>query len=230
MTHVISIIWQCALPEFVYSTTNNMKRKKIRNIGIVILCVFAFFVLAPCFNQGENEDVEAVIYPLYEEKLAEMITDTNHIGLFGEQFVFPLAMKELPECFHIDNRFYEDMTDGIEAGDSFQCDLLNQQEEPVAYIKVTNQKKNTVYSPEDMVITYISASSFKEEKTQFAVPFVVKENIGISSEKADVQSVFPEAEIPDTDAYSVVTVTSGIQKITLEFVSGVVYKMSVSAY
>lgn len=207
-----------------------MDKKKLRNVLIGIGCLVIFFVVIPLFNRGQDVDSEAVIYPLYDTRYEEEITDTNHVALFDQKMEFPLPMKNLPEEFHIAQRFYDDMTDGIEAGDSFQCELLNASEEPVAYIKVTNQKKNTVKSPDDMVITYMMASSFQKDDQQYAVPFVIQNRIGIGSSVADVQAVFPDADVPDSDDYSVTTFDSGIQKITLEFVDQTVYKMSVSSY
>ena len=204
--------------------------KKIRNVCLVVIALVAFFVVIPLFNRGQNEDSEAVIYPLYDTKYVDMIEDTNHVALFDQKLEFPTPMKELPDAFHIAQRYYDDMTDGIEAGDSFQCELLNASDEPVAYIKVTNQKKNTVTSPDDMVITYMVASSFKADDQQYAVPFVIQNDIGVGSSAAEVKAVFSDADIPDTDDYSVVNVDSGILKITLEFVDQTVYKMSVSSY
>lgn len=204
--------------------------KTLRNVLIVVCCLTVFFVVVPLFNRGQNEDSEAVIYPLYDTKYADTIEDTNHIALFDEKLEFPMPMKDLPDAFHIEKRYYDDMTDGIEAGDSFQCELLNASDEPVAYIKVTNQKKNTVTSPDDMVITYMVASSFKANDQQYAVPFVIQKGIGVGSSASEVNAVFPDADIPDTDDYSVVNVTSGIMKITLEFVDQTVYKMAVSSY
>ena len=204
--------------------------KKIRNVCLVVIALLAFFVVIPLFNRGQNEDSEAVIYPLYDTKYADTIEDTNHIALFDEKLEFPMPMKDLPDAFHIAKRYYDDMTDGIEAGDSFQCELLNASDEPVAYIKVTNQKKNTVTSPDDMVITYMVASSFKANDQQYAVPFVIQKGIGVGSSASEVNAVFPDADIPDTDDYSVVNVTSGIMKIALEFVDQTVYKMAVSSY
>ena len=204
--------------------------KKIRNVCLIVIALFVFFVVIPFFNRGQNEDSEAVIYPLYDTKYEDTIGDTNHVALFDEKLEFPMPMKDLPDAFHIEKRYYDDMTDGIEAGDSFQCELLNASDEPVAYIKVTNQKKNTVTSPDDMVITYMVASSFKADDKQYAVPFVIQKGIGIGSSVAEVKAVFPDADIPDNDDYSVVNVDSGIMKITLEFVDQTVYKMSVSSY
>ena len=204
--------------------------KKIRNVCLVVTALLVFFVVIPLFNRGQNEDSEAVIYPLYDTKYADTIEDTNHVALFDEKLEFPMPMKDLPDAFHIEKRYYDDMTDGIEAGDSFQCELLNASDEPVAYIKVMNQKKNTVTSPDDMVITYMVASSFKADDKQYAVPFVIQKGIGVGSSAAEVKAVFPDADIPDNDDYSVVNVDSGIMKITLEFVDQTVYKMSVSSY
>lgn len=204
--------------------------KKIRNVCLIVIVLLVFFVVIPFFNRGQNEDSEAVIYPLYDTKYEDTIGDTNHVALFDEKLEFPMPMKDLPDAFHIEKRYYDDMTDGIEAGDSFQCELLNASDEPVAYIKVTNQKKNTVTSPDDMVITYMVASSFKADDKQYAVPFVIQKGIGIGSSVAEVKAVFPDADIPDNDDYSVVNVDSGIMKITLEFVDQTVYKMSVSSY
>lgn len=204
--------------------------KKIRNVCLIVIALLAFFVVIPLFNRGQNEDSEAVIYPLYDMKYEDSIDDTNHVALFDQKLEFPMPMKDLPDAFHIEKRYYDDMTDGIEAGDSFQCELLNASDEPVAYIKVTNQKKNTVTSPDDMVITYMVASSFKADDKQYAVPFVIQNGIGIGSSAAEVKAVFADADIPDTDDYSVVNVDSGIMKITLEFVDQTVYKMSVSSY
>ena len=207
-----------------------MDKKKLRNVLIVIVCLAIFFVIVPLFNRDQDVDNEAVIYPLYETRYAEEITDTNHVALLDQKMEFPLPMKDLPEAFHIAQRYYDDMTDGIEAGDSFQCELFNDSDEPVAYIKVTNQKKNTVQSPDDMVITYIVASSFQTQGKQYAVPFVIRDGIGISSTAEEVKQIFPDADIPGNDDYSVVNVDSGIQKITLEFVDRTVYKMAVSSY
>ncbi len=204
--------------------------KKIRNVCLVVIALLAFFVVIPLFNRGQNEDSEAVIYPLYDTKYADTIEDTNHVALFDKKLEFPMPMKDLPDAFHIAKRYYDDMTDGIEAGDSFQCELLNASDEPVAYIKVTNQKKNTVTSPDDMVITYMVASSFKANDQQYAVPFVIRDGIGIGSTAEEVKQIFPDADIPENDDYSVVNVDSGIQKITLEFVDRTVYKMAVSSY
>lgn len=204
--------------------------KKIRNVCLVVIALLAFFVVIPLFNRGQNEDSEAVIYPLYDTKYADTIEDTNHVALFDKKLEFPMPMKDLPEAFHIAKRYYDDMTDGIDAGDSFQCELLNDSDEPVAYIKVTNQKKNTVQSPDDMVITYIVASSFQTQDKQYAVPFVIRDGIGIGSTAEEVKQIFPDADIPENDDYSVVNVDSGIQKITLEFVDRTVYKMAVSSY
>ena len=204
--------------------------KKIRNVCLIVIVLLVFFVVIPFFNRGQNEDSEAVIYPLYDTKYEDTIGDTNHVALFDEKLEFPMPMKDLPDAFHIEKRYYDDMTDGIEAGDSFQCELLNASDETVAYINVTNQKKNTVTSPDDMVITYMVASSFKADDKQYAVPFVIQKGIGIGSSVAEVKAVFPDADIPDNDDYSVVNVDSGIMKITLEFVDQTVYKMSVSSY
>ena len=204
--------------------------KTLRNVLIVVCCLTVFFVVVPLFNRGQDEDTEAVIYPLFGQQYSDMITDTNHIALLDQKMEFPLPMKDLPEAFHIAKRYYDDMTDGIDAGDSFQCELLNDSDEPVAYIKVTNQKKNTVQSPDDMVITYIVASSFQTQDKQYAVPFVIRDGIGIGSTAEEVKQIFPDADIPENDNYSVVNVDSGIQKITLEFVDRIVYKMAVSSY
>lgn len=204
--------------------------KTLRNVLIVVCCLTVFFVVVPLFNRGQDEDTEAVIYPLFGQQYSDMITDTNHIALLDQKMEFPLPMKDLPEAFHIAKRYYDDMTDGIDAGDSFQCELLNDSDEPVAYIKVTNQKKNTVQSPDDMVITYIVASSFQTKDKQYAVPFVIRDGIGIGSTAEEVKQIFPDADIPENDDYSVVNVDSGIQKITLEFVDRTVYKMAVSSY
>ena len=204
--------------------------KTLRNVLIVVCCLTVFFVVVPLFNRGQDEDTEAVIYPLFGQQYSDMITDTNHIALLDQKMEFPLSMKDLPDAFHISKRYYDDMTDGIDAGDSFQCELLNDSDEPVAYIKVTNQKKNTVQSPDDMVITYIVASSFQTQDKQYAVPFVIRDGIGIGSTAEEVKQIFPDADIPENDNYSVVNVDSGIQKITLEFVDQTVYKMAVSSY
>lgn len=204
--------------------------KTLRNALIVVCCLTVFFVVVPLFNRGQDEDTEAVIYPLFGQQYSDMITDTNHIALLDQKMEFPLLMKDLPEAFHIAKRYYDDMTDGIDAGDSFQCELLNDSDEPVAYIKVTNQKKNTVQSPDDMVITYIVASSFQTQDKQYAVPFVIRDGIGIGSTAEEVKQIFPDADIPENDDYCVVNVDSGIQKITLEFVDRTVYKMAVSSY
>ncbi len=204
--------------------------KTLRNVLIVVCCLTVFFVVVPLFNRGQDEDTEAVIYPLFGQQYSDIITDTNHIALLDQKMEFPLPMKDLPETFHIAKRYYDDMTDGIDAGDSFQCELLNDSDEPVAYIKVTNQKKNTVQSPDDMVITYIVASSFQTQDKQYAVPFVIRDGIGIGSTAEEVKQIFTEVDIPKNDDYSVVNVDSGIQKITLEFVDKTVYKMAVSSY
>ncbi len=204
--------------------------KTLRNVLIVVCCLTVFFVVVPLFNRGQDEDTEAVIYPLFGQQYSDIITDTNHIALLDQKMEFPLPMKDLPETFHIAKRYYDDMTDGIDAGDSFQCELLNDSDEPVAYIKVTNQKKNTVQSPDDMVITYIVASSFQTQDKQYAVPFVIRDGIGIGSTAEEVKQIFTEVDIPENDDYSVVNVDSGIQKITLEFVDKTVYKMAVSSY
>lgn len=204
--------------------------KTLRNVLIVVCCLTVFFVVVPLFNRGQDEDTEAVIYPLFSQQYSDIITDTNHIALLDQKMEFPLTMKDLPETFHIAKRYYDDMTDGIDAGDSFQCELLNDSDEPVAYIKVTNQKKNTVQSPDDMVITYIVASSFQTQDKQYAVPFVIRDGIGIGSTAEEVKQIFTEVDIPKNDDYSVVNVDSGIQKITLEFVDKTVYKMAVSSY
>lgn len=204
--------------------------KTLRNVLIVICCLTVFFVVVPLFNRGQDEDTEAVIYPLFGQQYSDIITDTNHIALLDQKMEFPLPMKDLPETFHIAKRYYDDMTDGIDAGDSLQCELLNDSDEPVAYIKVTNQKKNTVQSPDDMVITYIVASSFQTQDKQYAVPFVIRDGIGIGSTAEEVKQIFTEVDIPKNDDYSVVNVDSGIQKITLEFVDKTVYKMAVSSY
>lgn len=204
--------------------------KTLRNVLIVVCCLTVFFVVVPLFNRGQDEDTEAVIYPLFSQQYSDIITDTNHIALLDQKMEFPLPMKDLPETFHIAKRYYDDMTDGIDAGDSFQCELLNDSDEPVAYIKVTNQKKNTVQSPDDMVITYIVASSFQTQDKQYAVPFVIRDGIGIGSTAEEVKQIFTEVDIPKNDDYSVVNVDSGIQKITLEFVDKTVYKMAVSSY
>lgn len=196
----------------------------------MVCCLTVFFVVVPLFNRGQDEDTEAVIYPLFSQQYSDIITDTNHIALLDQKMEFPLPMKDLPETFHIAKRYYDDMTDGIDAGDSFQCELLNDSDEPVAYIKVTNQKKNTVQSPDDMVITYIVASSFQTQDKQYAVPFVIRDGIGIGSTAEEVKQIFTEVDIPKNDDYSVVNVDSGIQKITLEFVDKTVYKMAVSSY
>lgn len=204
--------------------------KTLRNVLIVVCCLTVFFVVVPLFNRGQDVDTEAVIYPLFSQQYSDIITDTNHIALLDQKMKFPLPMKDLPETFHIAKRYYDDMTDGIDAGDSFQCELLNDSDEPVAYIKVTNQKKNTVQSPDDMVITYIVASSFQTQDKQYAVPFVIRDGIGIGSTAEEVKQIFTEVDIPENDDYSVVNVDSGIQKITLEFVDKTVYKMAVSSY
>lgn len=204
--------------------------KTLRNVLIVVCCLTVFFVVVPLFNRGQDEDTEAVIYPLFGQQYSDIITDTNHIALLDQKMKFPLPMKDLPETFHIAKRYYDDMTDGIDAGDSFQCELLNDSDEPVAYIKVTNQKKNTVQSPDDMVITYIVASSFQTQDKQYAVPFVIRDGIGIGSTAEEVKQIFTEVDIPENDDYNVVNVDSGIQKITLEFVDKTVYKMAVSSY
>lgn len=204
--------------------------KTLRNVLIVVCCLTVFFVVVPLFNRGQDEDTEAVIYPLFSQQYSDIITDTNHIALLDQKMEFPLPMKDLPETFHIAKRYYDDMTDGIDAGDSFQCELLNDSDEPVAYIKVTNQKKNTVQSPDDMVMTYIVASSFQTQDKQYAVPFVIRDGIGIGSTAEEVKQIFTEVDIPKNDDYSVVNVDSGIQKITLEFVDKTVYKMAVSSY
>lgn len=204
--------------------------KTLRNVLIVVCCLTVFFVVVPLFNRGQDEDTEAVIYPLFGQQYSDIITDTNHIALLNQKMEFSLPMKDLPETFHIAKRYYDDMTDGIDAGDSFQCELLNDSDEPVAYIKVTNQKKNTVQSPDDMVITYIVASSFQTQDKQYAVPFVIRDGIGIGSTAEEVKQIFTEVDIPENDDYSVVNVDSGIQKITLEFVDKTVYKMAVSSY
>lgn len=204
--------------------------KTLRNVLIVVCCLAVFFVVVPLFNRGQDEDTEAVIYPLFGQQYSDIITDTNHIALLDQKMEFPLPMKDLPETFHIAKRYYDDMTDGIDAGDSFQCELLNDSDEPVAYIKVTNQKKNTVQSPDDMVITYIVASSFQTQDKQYAVPFVIRDGIGIGSTAEEVKQIFTEVDIPENDDYNVVNVDSGIQKITLEFVDKTVYKMAVSSY
>ncbi len=204
--------------------------KTLRNVLIVVCCLTVFFVVVPLFNRGQDEDTEAVIYPLFGQQYSDIITDTNHIALLDQKMEFPLPMKDLPETFHIAKRYYDDMTDGIDAGDSFQCELLNDSDEPVAYIKVTNQKKNTVQSPDDMVITYIVASSFQTQDKQYAVPFVIRDGIGIGSTAEEVKQIFTEVDIPENDDYNVVNVDSGIQKITLEFVDKTVYKMAVSSY
>lgn len=204
--------------------------KTLRNVLIVVCCLTVFFVVVPLFNRGQDEDAEAVIYPLFSQQYSDIITDTNHIALLDQKMEFPLPMKDLPETFHIAKRYYDDMTDGIDAGDSFQCELFNDSDEPVAYIKVTNQKKNTVQSPDDMVITYIVASSFQTQDKQYAVPFVIRDGIGIGSTAEEVKQIFTEVDIPKNDDYSVVNVDSGIQKITLEFVDKTIYKMAVSSY
>ena len=105
--------------------------KTLRNVLIVVCCLTVFFVVVPLFNRGQDEDTEAVIYPLFSQQYSDIITDTNHIALLDQKMEFPLPMKDLPETFHIAKRYYDDMTDGIDAGDSFQCELLNDSDEPV---------------------------------------------------------------------------------------------------
>ena len=74
------------------------------------------------------------------------------------------------------------------------------------------------------------ASSFQTQDKQYAVPFVIRDGIGIGSTAEEVKQIFTEVDIPENDDYSVVNVDSGIQKITLEFVDKTIYKMAVSSY
>lgn len=199
----------------------------IRNIVILILCCLIFFFFLPMLNpEGTKEDKQKN-YELYSEKLEKPIEDTNHIALFGTVLPFPLTISELPEIFHIDRMYYDEMTDGIDAGDYFHCNLLNEENETIAYIRVTNLKHNKVTSPDGMTVTYIEASAFQHNDKEYAVPFEVFGGIGIGSSYKEVNEVFKDAAIDEKDGYAIVILQVGSKTVTLEFVNQIVYKMSV---
>lgn len=201
----------------------------IRNVTILILCCLVFFLILPMFNP-ETKTEEAKNLELYSEKLENPIKDTNHIALFGTELSFPISISELPEAFHIEDMYYDEMTDGIDAGDYFHCNLLNEANEGIAYIRVSNLKQNRVDSPSGMTITYIEAASFLNNGKEYAVPFEVMGGIGIGSSYNEVKDVFPDVVIDEKNDYSIAIIKLGIQTVTLEFTKQRVYKMSVETY
>ncbi|MGN0154939.1 MAG: hypothetical protein ACI4A3_10820 [Lachnospiraceae bacterium] len=205
-------------------------KKVIRNLIIIIIVLAVFFFGLPLLEREENTEGTAKILEMYGEKSAETIEDRNHIALFGTVMEFPLTVSNLPEELHIKDMYYEEMTDGIDAGDCFHCSLLNEDDEEVAYIRVSNLKQNTADSPDGMTITFMEASSFQKDGKEYAVPFELMGGIGIGSTYDEVKKVFPEASIEGTEDYSIVTLKEGILTITLEFTKQMVYKMAVEAY
>ncbi len=205
-------------------------RKKIRTIVIVMVCLVVFFEVLPILNRENLKESDVKVYPLYEGRLDEPITDTNHIALFGKTMAFPLKMSEMPSAFHIDSIYYDEMTDGIQKGDCFHCSLLNKKEQEIAYLRISNLKQNTAKSPDEMTVTYIEAASFSEDGHTYGVPFEIKGGIGIGSTYDEVKKVFPEALIDETEEYSILSLKEGILSITLEFSKQTVYKMAVEVY
>lgn len=205
-------------------------KKIIRNVTILIICCLIFFLVLPMFNPEAKTEKKEKRLELYGDKLKEPIEDANHIALSGIKMSFPISISELPEVFHIEDMYYDEMTDGIDAGDYFHCNLLNEENEKVAYIRVSNLKQNRVDSPEEMTVTYIEADSFQHDGKEYAVPFEVMGGIGIGSSYKEVKEIFPEIVIDEKAGYSIAITKIGIQTITLEFINQKIYKMSVEVY
>lgn len=201
----------------------------LRNIVILIVCIFIFFVVLPWLNP-ETKEVTSEKLPLYEGKLEQPLGDAGQIALFGNVMTFPFTISELPEAFHIADMYYNEMTDGIEAGDYFHCNLLNTSDEEVAYIRVTNLKQNTASSPDGMTVTYLEAGSFTKNGKKYAVPLEIIGGIGIGSSYDEVKAIFPDCTIDENGDYSMTKLELGINTVTLEFSDHVVYKLSIQAY
>ena len=127
----------------------------IRNVGIVIVLCLVFFFVLPMLNPEGKQEEKKENLELYDQKAENVIEDFNHIALMGITMPFPVKISELPAEFHIADMYYDEMTDGIDAGDYFHCHLLNEENEEIAYIRVTNLKQNQAISPDQMTITYI---------------------------------------------------------------------------
>ncbi|MCM1156882.1 MAG: hypothetical protein NC300_01445 [Bacteroidales bacterium] len=200
----------------------------IRNILIIIFCCLFFFIILPLFSQkagGGEENLER--YPISQKTVIE---DNRHIALLGTEMEFPLKITDLPDEFHIEDMYYDEMTDGIDAGDYFHCYLLNKNNEEIAYIRVSNLNQSRADSPEGMTITYLEATSFTHDGKEYAVPFDIKGGVGIGSSYDEVKEVFPDIHMDEKEEYSIEKLQLGIQTVTLEFTAGKVYKMSVQAY
>lgn len=206
-----------------------MKSILIR-FGIMIVVCFLFFGVLPLFNKETQQTKEEhKLYPLYKIEEPKQIEDFNHIHLMGITMEFPFSMADLPEVFHIKDMYYDDMVDGIEAGDYFHCELLNEDNEPVAYLRVSNLKKNIAKSPDGMTVTYMEVSTFEVDGETYGVPFSIYKGVGIGSKGEEVKSVFPEITV-SKKGYSIATTTMGIHSITMEFFDNELYKMSIKSY
>lgn len=202
----------------------------IRNVVIVIVLCLVFFFVLPMLNPERKQEEKKENLELYGKKAENPIKDFNHIALMGITMPFPVKISELPAEFHIADMYYDEMTDGIDAGDYFHCHLLNEENEEIAYIRVANLKQNKAVSPEDMTITYIEASSFRHDDKEYAVPFEIYGEVGIGSDDQAVKKVFLDAEISEKEEYAIVIFQMGSKTVTLEFLNQKVHKMSVKTY
>lgn len=202
----------------------------IRNVGIAIVLCLIFFFLLPMLNPEGKQEEEKQNLELYDQKAEHGIEDFNHIALFGIVMPFPVKISELPAEFHIEDMYYDEMTDGIDAGDYFHCNLLNGANEEIAYIRVTNLKQNKAYSPDGMTITYIEASAFRHDDKEYAVPFEIYGRVGNGADYQKVKKVFPDAELDEKEEYAIVITQMGSKTVTLEFLNQKVHKMSVKTY
>ncbi|MDE6759494.1 MAG: hypothetical protein K2J90_02305 [Lachnospiraceae bacterium] len=202
----------------------------IRNLLIVIVICLMFFFFLPLFNPEGKQEEKKENLELYDKKLINPIEDSNHIAILGITMPFPLKISELPAEFHIEDMYYDEMTDGIDAGDYFHCNLLNEENEEIAYIRVTNLKQNKAVSPDEMTITYIEASAFRHDDKEYAVPFEIYGGVGIGDDYQEVKNVFSDAEIDEKEEYAIVVFQLGSKMVTLEFLNQKVHKMSVKTY
>ena len=202
----------------------------IRNVGIVIVLCLVFFFVLPMLNPEGKQEEKKENLELYDQKAENVIEDFNHIALMGITMPFPVKISELPAEFHIADMYYDEMTDGIDAGDYFHCHLLNEENEEIAYIRVTNLKQNQAISPDQMTITYIEASAFQHDDKEYAVPFEIYGRVGIGTDYQEVKKIFSDIEISEKEEYGIVIFQMGSKTVTLEFLNQKVHKMSVKTY
>lgn len=200
-----------------------------KRLFIMIIIAVIFFFIIPYGNEKllQTDQSEVLIY---QQPLETPITNSNQIALFGERMTFPIALQDLSKEFHIAEFYYTDMTDGIDAGDYFHCPLLNEQEEEIAYIRVSNLLKNTVNSPDKMTITYMEVSSFTHEDKEYYTPLELIDGITLGSSYKDIKKVFPDYEEEGDKSYRIMKVQNGSIQITFELEQDLLYKMSLQTY